>query len=456
MGEIGSMSLSKSEYLQTLQGKISRYNYNKWNRRLWTIIYPNKLKSKDMINHKEELDFQKLILQELKRLRKRAFRSKIILEVIFSAGVENQTQIHTLAKNYLDLFGKPISKDFGRKGLIYFDDSQIEILSIKHKLKPHFITKKYPDKQNSIEIYAMNIKKFMECLPIACDLYQKIENDNSLWQEETKETSKKVFDADILSICNSYFNSYFGQYLGQCLCSDYDFDFDLGFIDFMPKKDRIKLIKQLKEISLQRYIANIFAIDEHKLCSTLLHESFWWNLLKETSEFSNIIRIDLSNFSKTKEIKQKIKNNLISLKGTSFSKLPLRVPISLTILLPKNFIKSSLKDLDNFVREVIIPPFLDIFQPPPILRLDWSIISNFYEKHFTQNTIDIIDTLKSLESLAKRSIIRSYTIIVTDSLEGEFFIIFSNLEQEISIFKTLDNIVSLASKKFECKHLFYD
>ena len=445
------VGLPRSEYLKTVKGKISRYTYNRLNYSLCINIYVNKLKSKKRMNKIEKLNFQRLLLNELRNQRRRAFRSKIYLEVIFSANINNQTHIHKLAKNYLDLFGKPIDKSLKRKGLIYKDDRQIAFLSVKHRIdfnslftkevlkEDTILFSKNLDnkrKQESIEINAMTWSKFIENLSIACELYKNLENtiQTNFKSIEEKEIFVKPFEAlDIIytfDLINTIIDS-------------------LNMLNILKSSNKhiLNLItnikKEIKEIYLQETITNLTMLDFPIFCSFLIKGLNFLELFRNINY--TLFDVNISDFPSAKKIKERVEEKLYSLQKDLQIKSSIKIPISITIFVPINFIEYPLKDLDNFVAEAIIPPFLNILKPPPFPKLDWGKLKNackyiykdhLHGKNFIKNILNLFETF---ERRLHKSMIRSYNIILIDDptiLKDKIYIYFTNLVNELSIFRT--------------------
>jgi hypothetical protein len=79
----------------------------------------------------EKLRFQNAVLQALLRRKRRAFRSPLALRVRLKTSDKNPSHPHTIVKNLLDLLAQPLpSLPTRRKALVYHDDSQIGALSV--------------------------------------------------------------------------------------------------------------------------------------------------------------------------------------------------------------------------------------------------------------------------------------------------------------------------------------
>src|SRR5262245_53922569 len=92
-------------------------------------------------------------------MRRHAFRGPIALEMSLHTSGKTPSHGHTIAKNLLDLLSRPqpgVRTD--RRGLLYYDDSQIHGLSVSclhGQAKPR------------IDISAMSLGHFLEDLELA-------------------------------------------------------------------------------------------------------------------------------------------------------------------------------------------------------------------------------------------------------------------------------------------------
>lgn len=79
----------------------------------------------------EKRELQAAIADHLKLFRRQAFTGDIALKLQLHTTDKNAPQAHTIAKNLLDLFGlKEIGVEWPRKHLLYKDDKQIQVLSV--------------------------------------------------------------------------------------------------------------------------------------------------------------------------------------------------------------------------------------------------------------------------------------------------------------------------------------
>jgi len=449
--------LTKKEFLNTPEGKIRRYCYNKQYELI--IKLPIGLKSKNSFKKNEKENFKKQILKELKKQKRRAFRGKIYMEITFTTKIDNQVHIHTLSKNYLDLL----------KNIIYKDDSQIAILSVKHKLVENevfdslikdlilssndsILNNLFLENQNivksenfkeSIEIRALSLNKFIENFLIAYSLYNELKDKfqaKDILTDLVEEIYNKIFDyEDIMFNFHLFFNLF--KDLLSILCI------------FKKNKNNAKFINEIKN-NLRKFYSEIQLTNFTRLnletINLLLTKN--WNILELCKKIRyNLIEVDILDIKKSiskRQIKNQVQNQLKHLKD-KFQKnfniqFPLNIPICLTIFVSRSFINKSKIDLDNLVSEAIIKPILTIVQPPAVLRLNWEKFKPLIEKLLPSLKDKYFTLLDSLNKHSKRTMIRSYIIFSINNEnfpKNKIYFFFNYLRDDFSLLNTLDSIV---------------
>lgn len=117
-------------YLDTPEGQLARYRKRRSNR-LYFSILGIEPRAKHSMKPSDKLAIQGELLKSMLNQRRRAFRGPIALKLRVQTSERTPTHSHHIAKNYLDLFGKPLV-DLGsrRRGLLYADDRQVHALSV--------------------------------------------------------------------------------------------------------------------------------------------------------------------------------------------------------------------------------------------------------------------------------------------------------------------------------------
>jgi hypothetical protein len=104
---------------------------SRWNRRLRLSIKNFEPRSKQATTADESAAFQESIQTELRRRHRAAYRGPLVLRLGFTTTDRNPSHIHTITKNILDLLG-PVRSGPGKgRPLLYFDDRQVEGLTVR-------------------------------------------------------------------------------------------------------------------------------------------------------------------------------------------------------------------------------------------------------------------------------------------------------------------------------------
>jgi hypothetical protein len=130
--------MNTREYLNTPKGMLSRYRYRRLYRRLMLSVNGIEPSSKRAMKDEDKLALQSELLFELERCNRRAFRGPLALELHLTTGSEHPSHVQNIVKNLLDLLGRPLpTLKTTRRGLVYFDDSQVHGLSVScwHQLR---------------------------------------------------------------------------------------------------------------------------------------------------------------------------------------------------------------------------------------------------------------------------------------------------------------------------------
>lgn len=128
--------MRRSEYLETQAGQYHRRRSRRMQRQ-YLVVTGHEPKSKNAISQKEEVAFQQQILAQMKRFGRRAYRSKVIMEIDFCSHQNDPPAIHTLAKNYMDLLQEPVEgSGIPRRRVLLDDDRLVEVLIVNYCLRP--------------------------------------------------------------------------------------------------------------------------------------------------------------------------------------------------------------------------------------------------------------------------------------------------------------------------------
>jgi hypothetical protein len=122
--------LDRDHYLESPEGQLAQYR-RRQKSRIWIRVDDIEPRSKQSMPQADKDEFQRRVLQSLTRLRRQAFRGPIALELNACTTETNPSHAQTIAKNILDLLAEPRpTVQTTRGGLIYYDDKQIQALSV--------------------------------------------------------------------------------------------------------------------------------------------------------------------------------------------------------------------------------------------------------------------------------------------------------------------------------------
>ena len=93
-------------YLETPEGQLAQYRHRA-HRRMWFTIEGIEPRAKSSMpdDHKDAI--QRQLLDSLVARRRRAFRGPLALRLTIHTTDKNPAHSHNIAKNLLDLFGRP-------------------------------------------------------------------------------------------------------------------------------------------------------------------------------------------------------------------------------------------------------------------------------------------------------------------------------------------------------------
>jgi hypothetical protein len=128
--------------------------------------------------------FQKSVLQHLRDSKREAFKGPIALQLDLATTDHAAPQAHTIAKNLLDLLSnkRPNVKGKGKK-ILYQDDSDIHALSVSCR---------HGEKHPSIWITARPFKSMLKDLELATDAMRVLEQDDPSRDYESEREYESV------------------------------------------------------------------------------------------------------------------------------------------------------------------------------------------------------------------------------------------------------------------------
>ena len=366
--------MTDNEYLETGRGQYGRHLW-RFKKGFSYYYFDLEPKSKKAMTKNQKVEFQRRLLDQIKKHSKRSYRDKIIAEFVINPSSNNPPHIHTAMKNILDLFGKPLhGSGIKRKGLVYNDDKQIIYLISRYNLD---------NIEAGITAFFYPFRSFLDDLKLANDILNENKLDSSFLNDigevddkidfndnfdkyirwvEDKETNIRLLGEDLYNL-KVKFNKMKIQeeFFNSCrlkIKDIYYLYYSVGIIT--DRKFTILRLEQLEELfrdqlnSISKWITN--SPIKIKLPRIPITEG-------ETRTFKDIVRERLRTYKDKYKILE-----------------PLYTPIALEVIYkPPIFSNGFYKDLDNIMR-LIIPIFNETFNPPP----SYLSVYDFEERDMTQ------------------------------------------------------------------------
>lgn len=181
-----------SDFLDTPRGQLARYNW-RWRHRLRLLVRGIEPRGKRSMPPNEKLEFQQQVVEQMRVSRRQPFRRGVAVDIALSTSALTPAHVQTVVKNVLDLLGAPSAatqRSIGtrRRGLLYYDDAQVEALSVSSVR-----TKGTP----LIAITAVSLCEFLEDLGLAA----RAELDYSEWNERRSRNEALEKFADWRELC---------------------------------------------------------------------------------------------------------------------------------------------------------------------------------------------------------------------------------------------------------------
>lgn len=127
--------MNRSEYLETQAGQYWKRQLRQEKTQVFQVEN-HEPKSKKSMSRQEKIYFQRQIVTQMKVFGRRAYRSKVVLEIDFCSQQDNPPALHTLTKNYLDLLQQPVEgSGIDRRALLLSDDRLIQVLIANYHVR---------------------------------------------------------------------------------------------------------------------------------------------------------------------------------------------------------------------------------------------------------------------------------------------------------------------------------
>jgi len=379
----------KSDYLETPEGQYSRYL---WRKRRGQIHYflNKEPQSKKSMSLDQKIKFQRDILNLMLRLKKRSYRSRIVVELFLNSTSKNPPHIHTAVKSLLDIFGRPLAQSgIKRKGLIYQDDRQIVILSVRYF---------FDRNKKGINARFVPLNYFLQDLKLAYNILNEDYADFYNCHEFQEEIEQIEYPHKVFSYGKTSDNL-------EDLLRNKD-----KYLQVISEKAFNEMIK-MERMSIQESILNSFGLNIRNLyliyCPLILFKNARRITSSRPIDPIQEIPTFLSKWVACSPIKIKLPNVPMREGETNHFKVKVRelmkkflidnkiyqqlyIPVNLEIIYkPPLTSNGFFKDLDNIMK-LILPIFHDIFEPPPtrLSAVDLNDIKNLPLYNWLKKMID--------------------------------------------------------------------
>jgi len=281
---------------------------------------------------------QQQVLKALKGLNRRAFRGPIALQLRLATTDITPSHLQHIAKNLLDLFGKPgRTLETRRRGLVYSDDQQVHALSV---------TCDHGNKTPSILVSASPLNSMLADLDLA-----------TRWARESWDHNRENrSDEDFSDAIDEWRKARQDE---RRLCATVGTD---GYKQLLRMAQQRAQQAVLGNGALRpQDLAAMYDTSGRKLgidLSTQFERIFSASPLR--IQLSGPPQREGSSSTWKKEIETKLKefqqryNALIE---------PWLVPVALVVLVKPPIGARNVHDLDNVVRTYLIPKILEILKP---------------------------------------------------------------------------------------------
>lgn len=172
------------DFMNSDAGARARYQKRK-QRRVYIHIDDIEPQSKKMSDADRD-KFQRIVAEQLTALKRSTFTGKVCLRIDLTTTRKNAPQVHTIAKNLLDLLGaRRPNVSWPRRHLLYKDDRQIQALSVSCR---------HGESHPSICIEARPFTAMLDDLELATEALCAIEmNSHAIYEHDREADWIKTF-----------------------------------------------------------------------------------------------------------------------------------------------------------------------------------------------------------------------------------------------------------------------
>ena len=286
----------------------------------------------------DRVKFQRGVVQGLRDQDRKSFKGPIALDLRLATTRHDAPQAHTIAKNLLDLLcwpeaalGQPAAK------LLYGDDSQIHALSVSCRHG-----KEHPN----IMVGARSLSAFLSDLELAANAFRHLDQDEGRWYERDQEREEINRFRDLIKNEASQ-RSRLGDRL-------YD-----AFFEMTRWSAQRALLSHA--ILTPPQLAWLFDVPKKTIANPF--PAMWDQMFRESALWMNVGELP-TKAGDSAAFKQQIEASVATFKSKwDWLISPLVVPVALQLVVRPSpaMPKAVLHDLDNVVRDYLIPKIVPTF-----------------------------------------------------------------------------------------------
>ena len=319
--------MNRKEFFESPKGKIHLFRQRKLKRfdACFRNVEPQSKRMKEA-----NKDLQRLVMKALEEAKQPTYRGRIALEIELATTSKTPPHVQTIAKNLLDLL----------KALLYRDDSQIHALSVSCRHgQPH----------PYISIHSRRFSSFLKDLEVAVEALHSAEDAWSQLHDEE-------LDEDSIDSIDRFRDLIKNEQIIRAAHGDAWYE---SMFKFMRWSRQRALLKRSRITTEQ--LALLFCLPKNPFSEPLYSQ---WN-----HSFQNHpLRVTLSELPQKKGTSVAFKRGIDS-EIKNFKQCydwiiqPLVNPVALEVIirLSSSVPKDDVRDLDNIVRDYLIPKFVPAF-----------------------------------------------------------------------------------------------
>ena len=329
------------DYAKSFEGRVQRYLHRQ-SRKLYLRIHGIEPRGKGSMPAGDRLSVQRNLLSQMRSRRRCAYRGPLVLKLRVQTTDKAPSHAHTIAKNLLDLFGKPLpSVSTSRRGIVYFDDRQVHALSVSCE---------HGSAEPAIHVEIQSLSDFRQDLALARHA------SSTMGLLESRELRTGFHLWRTRSLPGAVENA----------------GGDQAAFELLHRMDRQELQRSILQAAkitptelayLYRAYETGYPGHERQLDEFALR----WEKLFELRNFRMTLTELPQRRGTSEEYRREIDENLYRL-STEFRQLlvPLYIPLALEIVIkpPPPSRTQALHDLDNVLRTYLIPRVVETFAPP--------------------------------------------------------------------------------------------